>query len=225
MEDGSVCPFGEADGAVIEESYSDMIAGKEDGPIDCELVNTEIVRGVVNLSFQPIAVTDKNIAPVGSDVLTPSDSSDSLNKKQRRLVTALYRQSNEVPNPSGRSSRPGTPVVTVTKRCEMFRGFPDKFVPDNEDMLPDKVSWLIFMVHGIGEALINRQNDPEIGALRFRSHVEEVRHNLLNRSIEEYRARSSKVRNVHTLVVLRQLLQCMIIEQPGWYSSCGDWKS
>ena len=154
--DGSICPFGEADAATIEEAYQDMLAGLEEGPIDCELVDTDVVAGTVQFVREIMAAA-----------VSTRESPLSPAPVQTRMVTkithALYRQS--------------TPLSRV-ERLETFREYPIPWLETGEEKLDSKVGHLVLLVHGIGEALYNRQNDPLMGALRFRGNCDLVRENL-----------------------------------------------
>ena len=146
--DGTICPFGEADSATIEEAYVDISSGAEDGPIDCELVDTDIVAGTVQFIKE----------------LTPGAS------VTRKVSHCLYRQ------------LPGGGIRT--ERIETFRGYPEEWIPLSEEKLNPSVAHLVLVVHGIGEALHNRQNDPLMGSLRFRGNCDIFRENLNNRLLE-----------------------------------------
>lgn len=161
--DGSICPFGEADAATIEEAFRDISSGAEEGPIDCELVDTDIVSGTVQF------VKEKISSPVtSSSTLSPSPT---IEKVSTRVTHCLYRQ---------------TPGFSRSDRVETFRGYPVEWVGRAEESLENNncVAHLVLVVHGIGEALHNRQNDPFMGSLRFRGHCDLFRDNLNNRLLE-----------------------------------------
>ena len=161
--DGSICPFGEADAATIEEAFRDISSGAEEGPIDCELVDTDIVSGTVQF------VKEKISSPVtSSSTLSPSPT---IEKVSTRVTHCLYRQ---------------TPGFSRSDRVETFRGYPVEWVGKAEESLENNnsVAHLVLVVHGIGEALHNRENDPFMGSLRFRGHCDLFRDNLNNRLLE-----------------------------------------
>ena len=146
--DGTLCPFGEADAATIEEAYQDIRSGIEEGPIDCELVDTDIVAGTVQF------VRETTAAPVPASALSPQTVT--------RITHVLYRQLS-----GGR-----------VDRLETHRNFPTPWVTRGEEQLTSSPSHLVLLVHGIGEALYNRQNDPLMGSLRFRGNCDLVREAL-----------------------------------------------
>jgi transketolase len=163
--DGSICPFGEADAATIEEAFRDISSGEEEGPIDCELVDTDIVSGTVQFVKEKILSS-----PVtSSSTLSPSPT---IEKVSTRVTHCLYRQ---IP-----------PGFSRSDRVETFRGYPVEWVGRAEESLENNhcVAHLVLVVHGIGEALHNRQNDPFMGSLRFRGHCDLFRDNLNNRLLE-----------------------------------------
>jgi len=131
----SVRPFGEEDALTIEGAAADIVAGREAGPIDCELVDTP-GGGVVQIGVKP-----------GSE---------------RELIFSLWRTT-----PDG-----------VPRRLPVIRGLPPDAILPKDVEQPGLPSWLIFMTHGIGEALRNPQCDTEIGALRFRKHCFDMRVSL-----------------------------------------------
>ena len=146
--DGSVCPFGEADAATLEEAFQDIRLGLEEGPIDCELVDTDVVSGTVQFVSELVA--------------TPGKVSLDLPSTVWKITHALYRTT------QGR-----------VERLETFRGYPGvAWVPTGEEQLASRVSHLVLCVHGIGEALYNRQNDEFLGSVRFRGNIDIVRENL-----------------------------------------------
>ena len=159
--EGILCPFGEADADTIEEAIMDISSGKEEGPIDCELVDTDIVAGTVQFVREVVLQTTK-----GSQIDNKSDDSAMV---PRIVITfALYRVCD-----------PSNPSTSRTERLEVFRGYPTEWVPLSEEKLDySEVSHLVFAVHGIGEALYNRQNDPYMGSMRFRGNCDLVRDNL-----------------------------------------------
>jgi hypothetical protein len=155
--DGNICPFGEADAATMEEAFKDISSGAEDGPIDVELVDTDIVSGVVQFvrevtRIPPATQSDSSLSPPPTEI------------KTKTVIThTLYR----LPSTS---SRP--------EQADVFRGFPIQWTPTSEEKLDPSVSHLVLVVHGIGEALYNRQNDPMMGSLRFRGNCDLFRENL-----------------------------------------------
>ena len=159
--DGTICPFGEADAATMEEAYQDISSGVEEGPIDCELVDTDIVAGTVQ--FVRELVTTQHQGPAS---LSPAPIQTVTNTK---ITYALYRQA------AG---------STRVDRIETFREYPVPWVERSEEKLDSHVSHLILAVHGIGEALYNRQNDPLLGSLRFRGNVDLFRENVNTRLVE-----------------------------------------
>jgi len=169
--EGIICPFGEADAETIEEAYLDISSGKEEGPIDCELVDTDIVAGTVQFVRE---VTK----PPESDKSDPSSSAtssaDPVAPVPKIVITfALYRLLD-----------PSNPTNSRTERLEVFRGYPHEWEPTSEEQLSQHVSHLVFAVHGIGEALYNRQNDPQMGSMRFRGNCDLVRDNLNTKLVE-----------------------------------------
>jgi len=161
--DGTICPFGEADAATIEEAFRDISSGAEEGPIDCELVDTDIVSGTVQF------VREKVVSPVAANSSSLSLTSPTLENVTTKMSHCLYRQ-----------------VVGSTRadRVETFRGYPVDWESQSEEKLEPAVSHLVLVVHGIGEALHNRQNDPLMGSLRFRGHCDLFRENLNKRLVE-----------------------------------------
>ena len=167
--EGLVCPFGEADAETIEEAYADISSGKEEGPIDCELVDTDIVAGTVQFVREVIKPLEVN----KSDSASPESSIEPGINPKVVITYALYRLLN-----------PSKPQNSRTERLEVFRGYPSEWEPTSEEQLACHVSHLVFAVHGIGEALYNRQNDPQMGSMRFRGNCDLVRENLNNKLLE-----------------------------------------
>lgn len=155
--DGNICPFGEADAATIEEAYRDISSGVEEGPIDVELVDTDIVSGVLQFVREVFNVP---VATQGSSALSPEPAETT---KKTVITYTLYRQA---------------PKSTRTDQIQVFREFPNQWVPTSEEVLDRSVSHLVLVVHGIGEALYNRQNDPLMGSMRFRGNCDLFRENL-----------------------------------------------
>jgi|LauGreDrversion4_2_1035121.scaffolds.fasta_scaffold11161_5 hypothetical protein len=166
--EGVICPFGEADSETIEEAYSDILSGREEGPIDCDLVDTDIVAGTVQFVRE---LVPKPSEPAAIDSKSTESKPDSVTQPKVVITFALYRlcdQSN----------------VSRTERLEVYRGYPSKWEPTSEEQLSGSVSHLVFAVHGIGEALYNRQNDPQMGSMRFRGNCDLVRENLNSKLLE-----------------------------------------
>jgi hypothetical protein len=159
--DGTLCPFGEADAATMEEAFQDISTGAEEGPIDCELVDTDIVAGTVQFVRETVTTQQASSAS-----LSPSPAQTITTT---RITHALYRQ---------------TLGSTRVERLETYRGYPVEWVEQSEEKLGQDVSHLVLAVHGIGEALYNRQNDPLLGSLRFRGHCDLLRENLNTKLVE-----------------------------------------
>ena len=159
--DGSICPFGEADAATMEEAFQDISSGIEEGPIDCELVDTDIVSGTVQFVRETVLA-----APPPGPSLSPVPAPTETTTK---ITHALFRS---------------TPSSQRVDRIDTYRGFPTAWTERSEEKLDPKVSHLVLVVHGIGEALYNRQNDPLMGSLRFRGHCDSFRENLNTRLLE-----------------------------------------
>ena len=131
-----VRPFGEADATTIEGAAADLVAGREAGPFDCELIDTP-GGGVVQIGIK-------------------SDS------EKRELTFSLWR----------------TTADGVPRRLPVLRGLPaDAPLPQDPEQ-PGLPKWVIFLTHGIGEALRNPSCDTELGAMRFRRHCATLRANL-----------------------------------------------
>jgi hypothetical protein len=157
--DGNVCPFGEADATTMEEAFRDISSGVEEGPIDVELVDTDIVAGVVQFV--------REVARI--QTASPSDSTLSpLPAETQAKTTITYTLYRSVPG----SSRP--------IQVEVFRGYPVEWVPTSEEKLEPSVSHLVLLLHGIGEQIYNRGNDILMGSLRFRGNCDVFRENLNN---------------------------------------------
>jgi hypothetical protein len=161
--DGTICPFGEADAGTMEEAFGDISSGAEEGPIDVELVDTDIVAGVVQFVREVTRVpavqpTDSTLSPPPAELVTKT-----------RITHTLYRQ---VPG----SARP--------TQLEVLRGYPVEWIPTSEEKLEPTVSHLVLILHGIGEQIYNRGNDILMGSMRFRGNCDVFRENLNNSLLE-----------------------------------------
>ena len=200
-QNDKVCPFGEADAATIEEAAEDIAAGREDGPIDVELVDTE-GGGIVQVAKRLKVVESAENAAGTATSGAPSESTPTV------LPSSMWSSFWPATN-SGRSSTPqhaALPSLTfayylttsdgVPRRLHVVRGYPLSASTASEDedtlhshddprglgtqldQLHSPPRWLIFVTHGIGEALLNRQRDGAVGALRFRKKIAELRQTL-----------------------------------------------
>jgi len=173
-----VCPFGEADSSTLEEAYMDLLTGREEGPIDCELVDTDIVLGTV----QFVRDIFKNAAS-STTTSTPISAPSTAPPPPTTITYALYRP----------LDRAKPDDYTRSERLEVYRGFPSQWIPRSEEQLGSKISHLFLAVHGIGEALYNRQNDPYMGSMRFRGNCDLIRENMNNKLLETVSSKNREI--------------------------------